>query len=153
MPLLMRCDSPQQKNYTPTQKLEYTMRIGKEQGENYQLWCMMFHIAHSRGLRFIVENPYSQPNYLTTYFCEKPALIDKNRADRGDYMKKPTQYWFVNCEPEANVIMEVFDWVETRVCEKIPRGENRQRMRSEIHPQYASRFIREFILDAGYKEV
>lgn len=148
MPLLMRCQAPQQKNYSPTQKLEYSMKIGKEQGYNYQLWCKMFHLAYTKGLRMVVENPATQPHYLTTYFCERPSLVDKDRTERGNRMKKPTQYWFVNCQPEQNVIMEVLEEVEIRRHDFITGG-NRTRKRSEIHPQYASRFIREFILDGG----
>lgn len=144
MCLLMRCDAYEQSKYTPKKKLEYSMKIGREQGENYQLWCKMFWIAHDRGFKMIVENPASKPNYLTTYFCEKAKFIDKNRRERGDYMYKPTQYWFVGCEPNNNLILEPIDYVEVRRHETMKKRETR---RSELHPQYANRFIREFILD------
>ena len=44
----------------------------------------------------IVENPYTQPHYLTCYFPVKPKLIDKDRTLNGDYYKKPSYYAFQN---------------------------------------------------------
>ena len=102
------------------------------------------------GWKLIVENPYTQPHYLTTYFPVKPKLIDKNRRENGDYYKKPTQYWFVNCEPENNLVFEALDYVPMGVVEKsekLKTGWSRKVARSLIHPQYADRFIRQYILD------
>ena len=58
----------------------------------------MFTVCDIRGLKLIVENPYTTIHYLYNNFPYKPSVIDKNRQLRGDYFKKPTQYWFVNCE-------------------------------------------------------
>lgn len=146
VPLSMRCQTPSARKFEPTRKLEYTMKLAQEQARNYQLWCKMFHVVYTRGLRMIVENPYTAPQYLNTYFCIQPTIVDTNRRLRGDYQKKPTQYWFIGCEPEANIIMEPLEYVEQRVNDWT-HGENRKRIRSSIHPQYARRFIREFILD------
>ena len=95
----------------------------------------------------VVENPYTQPHYLTTYFPIKPSIIDKDRTLNGDYYKKPTQYWFVNCEPEQNMFLECVDYVKTQNIERetAQDGINRVVRRSMIHPQYARRFIRSFI--------
>lgn len=98
----------------------------------------------------IVENPYTQPHYLTQYFPIKPKLIDKNRAENGDYYQKPTQYWFVNCEPEKNVIFEPLEQVERHTIAKaelMAVGTNRKVKRSMMHRQYARRFIVSYILD------
>ena len=98
----------------------------------------------------IIENPYTQPHYLTTYFPVRPTLIDKDRSLNGDYYKKPTQFWFVNCHPEQNIIFEPLDYVEThRIshAEKMTVGSNRTVKRSLIHPQYARRFIKQFVID------
>ena len=59
----------------------------------------MFTYFDVTGKRLIVENPYSKIHYLHNNFPYKPALTDKNRQMRGDYFAKPTQYWFINCEP------------------------------------------------------
>lgn len=99
----------------------------------------------------IVENPYTQPHYLTAYWCAKPTIIDKDRRVNGDYYKKPTQYWFINLEPKNNFLFEPIEWVETQRIEyqTNQNGINRQVLRSMIHPQYANRFIRERIIDAN----
>ena len=65
-----------------------------------------------------------------------------NRREKGDYYVKPTQYWFVNCEPKDNFIMEPLLLVENKRIK-----EENTVQRSMIHPQYANRFIREFIIE------
>lgn len=97
----------------------------------------------------VIENPYMQPHYLTTYWCVKPTIIDKDRTMRGDYYMKPTQYWFVNCEPKNNLVFEPLDYVEKQVISKVKvkDGISVKTQRSMIHPQYANRFIREFLID------
>ena len=103
------------------------------------------------GYRLIVENPYHQEHYLKTYFPVKPKLVIKDRTVEGDYYKKPTQFWFVNCDPEQNVIFEPLDFVKTHTIERIGKtddGQSVQVRRSLIHPQFAERFIRSYVLDA-----
>lgn len=98
----------------------------------------------------IVENPYTQPHYLTLYFPIKPALIDKDRTKNGDYYRKPTQFWFVNCEPENNLVFEPLELVPMLAISKVNKrtfGIERKTMRSMMHPQYARRFIKQFIID------
>ena len=98
----------------------------------------------------IVENPATPPHYLTMYFPVKPKVIDKDRTENGDYFKKPTQYWFVNCEPEQNMFFEALEPVQARNIERqtgTADGLNRTVNRSLIHPQYARRFIRTHIYE------
>lgn len=100
----------------------------------------------------IVENPYTQPHYLTTYFPIKPTLIDKDRTLNGDYYKKPTQYWFVNCKPEQNMFLEPL--IDRKIytianAEKMDGDTSRKVKRSLMHPQYARRFIKHFIINEG----
>lgn len=102
-----------------------------------------------KGLHMIIENPYSAQHYLKQYWCIQPKLIDKDRTKNGDFMKKPTQFFFINCEPKNNFIFESLDYVETIRFKKLKGNENvsRKTVRSMIHPQYADRFIRQYILD------
>lgn len=95
----------------------------------------------------IVENPYTQPHYLTMYFPIKPKVIDADRTKNGDHYRKPTQYWFVNCEPEQNVIFNPIEETEIFTIQDVNTG-NRRIQRSLIHPQYAERFIKSYVLDA-----
>lgn len=79
----------------------------------------------------------------------KPSLIDKDRTLNGDYYKKPTQYWFINCKPKTNFLFEPLEYVEQKIIAKV-KGTDKttcQTERSLMHPQYADRFIRQYILD------
>ena len=82
------------------------------------------------------------------YFPIKPKVIDQDRSKEGDHFSKPTQYWFVNCEPKNNFIFE-----PRVVHEKWTILHNNNTVqRSMITKEYANRFIREFILDGEPKE-
>ena len=149
VPLSFRGESPQQKNWSDEKKLEYSMNLHDQLHKFYILISKMVLVAKRKGLKMVIENPYTQPHYLTTYWCLKPSLIDKDRTNNGDYYKKPTQFWFINFEPKQNVVFEPLDYVEQMVISKVKVKDNLsvQTQRSMSHPQYASRFIRQFVLD------
>ena len=106
-------------------------------------------IVEIGGLRLIIENPATHPQYLlfTQNFVKKPTFIDKNRMQRGDYFKKPTAYWFFNCEPtfgcsyqndkEQKIVNSCKGGVRAGICSE---------ERSMISPDYARNFILDFIL-------
>jgi len=128
-------------------KLEQDLRVHKELSELYDNLTMLTIVVIDKGLRMVIENPATQPHYLTKYWCMKPQLIDRDRRLNGDYCTKPTQYWFIGFEPEQNVVFEPLDFVDRRIIEWMEKGEkDRKTLRSEIHPQYANRFIRQYIL-------
>lgn len=148
VPLAFRGERHGAENYSTVEKLEYSMKLHEELHRLYMLICKLFVISNLGGWRMIVENPYTQPHYLTTYFPVKPSLVDKDRTENGDYYKKPTQYWFVNCQPEQNMFFEPIETVKTRTIAKAEKMEgdmSRVVKRSLMHPQYAKRFIRSFI--------
>lgn len=149
IPLLFRGEATQQKNWTNIQKLENSITLQNELTELYNLLSKLVIICEKRKLRMVIENPYTQPHYLTTYWCLRPTLIDKDRTLNGDYYKKPTQFWFINLEPKHNLIFEAIDFVETRVIATVKATEctSRKTERSMIHPQYANRFIRQYLID------
>ena len=127
------------------------MQLHKELHRNYLMISEMCVVCLRKGLKMVIENPYTPPHYLTSYWCLQPKIIDKNRRENGDYMEKPTQYWFVGFEPKQNLVFEPLEYVEYRNHEHMKTKDgknNRQQMRSEIHPQYASRFIRQYILES-----
>ena len=137
-------------NFTEIEKLDYAMKLHEELHLLYMLICKLITICLRGGWRLIIENPYTQPHYLTLYFPIKPSLIDKDRRKNGDYYKKPTQYWFINCQPEQNMFFEPLDETETYTIDhayKMPKNINCKVKRSLIHPQYAKRFIKQFIID------
>lgn len=150
VPLSFRCDRHGMEDYTDIKKLEYSMKLHEELHRLYMLICKLFVLSNRGGWRMIVENPYTQPHYLTTFFPIKPSIIDNDRTANGDYFKKPTQYWFVNCKPEQNMFFEPIEHVEKHTVDqamKLGIGKNRQINRSLMHPQYARRFIKTYVLE------
>ena len=147
--LHFRCQCGTQKNWTDEQKLEYSMKLQNELTEMYCLISKMVIVCLRKGLRIVIENPYSAQHYLKQYWCIQPKLIDKDRTQNGDIMKKPTQYFFINCEPKNNLVFEPIEYVDTVRFKKLKGTKNIQRktMRSMIHPQYANRFIRQYLID------
>ena len=150
VPLSFRSEQHGMENFSDVRKLEYSMKLHEELHRLYMLICKLFVISNRGGWRMIVENPYTQPHYLTMYFPIKPAVIDKDRRENGDFYKKPTQYWFVNCKPEQNMFFEPIEAVPTHTiakAEKMEGIQSKQVKRSLMHPQYARRMIMSYITD------
>lgn len=129
-------------NKSLREKLEYDLSLHSELHDLYSLITKLVIVCIDRNIPLIIENPYSSQHYLTRYWCVKPSLIDDDRTIRGDYYKKSTQYWFINCEPSENIIFEPMINNETK---SIVDTHNIVE-RSLISKDYANRFIREFIL-------
>lgn len=128
--------------WSDLKKIEYSMRLHSELAHMYQLISKLAIVCIKRGIPLVIENPYSSQHYLARYWPLKPAIIDRDRRRDGDWYKKPTQYWFINCEPQNNILFESIEYVEERKIEK----KRNQVQRSMIHPQYANRFLRQYIL-------
>ena len=140
----------QQGGWNVKQKLEYCIERHEELHRNYTVLSKLVIVAIDRNIPLVIENPATPPHYLSTYWCVKPKFVDQDRTERGDWMKKPTQYWFINCEPKNNFIFEPQIVRKAKKYIDIKGGNDRQKTRSEITPEYANRFIREFILDGAF---
>ena len=141
--LWFRGENYAQRNWTQLENLEYAMGLHKILHEYYILVSKLVVLGMKKGWHLIIENPYSEDHYLTRYFPIKARLIDKDRRRDGDYFQKPTAYWFINFEPECNLVMEPLELVKTRrVTSLAPNCKER----SEIHPQYARRFIKQYLI-------
>lgn len=113
----------------------------------FSLAVKMLSIAHQRGLRLIMENPWSEQTFLKANFVAAPTLIDKNRRLRGDYFAKPTAYWFVNCTPTDGKSIQFDKEKKTiRKSKSSPTAGLCSEERSMISPDYARNFICDFIL-------
>lgn len=137
-------------NYRKMSIREKTTRIlerDTKRSEFYKLAVKMLAIAEERGLRLIMENPWSLQTYLKANFVKAPSIVDNDRTKRGDIFKKPTAYWFIGCEPtsgeslqkdkETRRILDAAGSKEAGLCSDA---------RSAIHPDYARNFICDFIL-------
>lgn len=118
----------------------------------YTLAIKMLTVAKERGLRLVMENPYSMQTYLNGNFVVPPAVIDYDRSMRGDYFKKTTAYWFINCEPtDGHTMMKnknIKKVLETKGSDKAGICSEE---RSMISPLYAHNFICDFILGKATK--
>lgn len=144
--------------WTYKRKMENCMRLMDELNHNYDLVNKLFIVCMDRKLPLIVENPFSEEHFLRRYWCYPPSIIDRDRRKNGDFMKKPTQYWFVNIEPKNNLVFETLEPVpKLKDANRFMNKDFANKMgaksiktaRSMIHPQYANRFIRQYILPEG----
>ena len=128
------------------EKADLILERNKARNKMYELAIKFFAICETRRLRLIVENPHSPFHYLTNNFPWKAAIVDKNRRRRGDYFRKPTQYFYVNCEPTVGYSYEAP--TETKNVKKLTghKGSMCDEERSLIAPAYARNFICDFIL-------
>ena len=126
-------------------------RIVMERANNRHFFYVMllkfFNVCSTKDLRLIVENPFSIQHYLYNNFPYAPTVIDKDRTRRGDYYKKPTQYFFVNCK---NTVGESFQEPKDRKsiassASGIKAGICSEE-RSLISSDYARNFICDFVL-------
>lgn len=142
--------------WTHKQKMIHDMKLFDELKQMYDMVNKLFIICIDRGLRLVMENPYSEEHFLRRYWCYQPSIIDKDRRRNGDYLKKPTQYWFINCEPKHNPIFEPVEYVDINSRDRIRQmtkcdadkmgAKTIKQARSMIHPQYANRFIRQYLI-------
>lgn len=66
---------------------------------------------------------------------------------RGDFYKKPTAYWFFNCEPTEGFTFQKQTHIKTiRKTKSASRAGLCSEERSMISPDYARNFICDFIL-------
>ncbi len=155
--LWFRGQAHSQRKWDLEKKLKFDMNLLDEVSDMYKLVNKLFIVCMKKGLKLIMENPYSKEHFLRRYWCIPSTLIDKDRRERGDYFQKPTQFWFLNCEPKNNFIFEPMNYnfieckdaIRTMTKEQYEKtgAKTKKEARSMIHPQYASRFIREFILE------
>ena len=128
---------------TDLEKLEYDLRLHRELSLFYEMVTKLVIVCLRRGLKLVIENPYSTQHYLIRYWSLPFTFVDYDRTLRGDKFKKPTQYWFINCKPSYNVIFE--PQIIHKEYKRIAWCSNKVE-RSMITPEYANRFIREFLL-------
>ena len=141
-------------NYIKKTKIEINQIIlqrNEKRALYYNFLLKLFTICEIKNYKLIVENPYSSNHYLYNNFPYKPQLIDFNRNKKGDYFRKPTQYFFLNCLPETN-----YNSFCKQKLKKIQSctghvGTGCNKERSEISPEYAENFISDYILSEKTK--
>lgn len=131
---------------TTKQKTDTILERSRKRQFFYEMALKMFTTADVRGLRMIVENPWSPLHFLHNNFPYKPDLIDIDRQRRGDYFRKPTQYWFINCKKTDGYTFQNPTTKKTVNGLSGHHGSLCDEERSLISPDYARNFICDFIL-------
>lgn len=73
-------------------------KYSQERFKLYDIALKLTAVCHINGLRMVMENPWHPTNFTNHFWFMRVTFIDKDRTRRGDYFKKPTAYWFVNCK-------------------------------------------------------
>lgn len=155
------------------QKWKTLRNYSQERFEFYDLALKMTAVIQIKKLRMIMENPWHPVNFTNHFWFMRTSLIDKDRTLRGDYFRKPTAYWYVNCTPTHGESYQPTpkDKIKTitsgsgamrtkRRMSKVLDGDELSKMfidhtsqaglcdeeRSMISPDYARNFICDFIL-------
>jgi len=133
---------------TMKEKTDKILERSANREQFFRICVKMISVAMQKNIRLIMENPWSEQTFLKANFVMPPSLVDMDRTKRGDVYKKPTAYWFVNCEPthgqsfqrpktQVKTIMSSRGSSEAGICSE---------ERSMISPDYARNFICDFIL-------
>lgn len=132
---------------TTHEKTDKILERSRNREQFFALAVKMLCVAQERGIRLVMENPWSEQTYLKANFVLAPSIIDTNRQRRGDYFRKPTAYWFINCDPTNGHTYQLPK--ETKVVDKSKMAARAGlccEERSLISPDYARNFIHDFIL-------
>lgn len=129
------------------EKIQEILKRSDKRKEYYDILIKFCAVCMGKGIRLIVENPWSEQTYLKANFIKTPNVVDMNRTLRGDFYKKPTAYFFFNCEPtygesyqndkKQKTIMKSRGAGQAGVCSE---------ERSMVSPDYARNWICDFIL-------
>lgn len=137
-------------NNRNTGKKKFDVIIDRIEKRNrlYVLLYRLVGVCEIKNIRLILENPATQPHYLlfSENFYKKPTFIDKDRTLRGDWFKKPTAWWFFNCEPTNGKSFQKNSSKKTIQKSKQGKEGLCSEERSMIAHDYARNFICDFIV-------
>lgn len=140
--LLSRGDNFGQQKWSIEKKLKYSMDKMEKRMLFYKYLSTLCLIAIKKDFRLIIENPYGKVNFLKHFFPVKPGLVIKDRRVMGDIYEKPTQFFFINCEPEFKLCGNCFIKVDSQKTIERTYGFDR----SVISAAFAKNFIETFII-------
>ena len=145
--------SLEQKDYKKwpyKKRIDYMLEKNRRRTYMYDLMMKFSCVCLDRGIRMVMENPWSEQTYLKqNVILKPPTMVDTDRTRRGDYMKKPTAYWFWNCTPTVGYSYQQTPKDKQRRhmdMKKAPVAGLCSQERSMISPDYARNFICDFII-------
>lgn len=129
------------------QKIKKTIERDKLRHEFYSRLLRFTCVCVDRNIRLIIENPWSGVGYLRNNFLKQPDVVDIDRTRRGDFFKKPTAFWYWNCNPTYG---ESFQKAQKKLNIRTSKSSGKAGLcsedRSMISKDYARNFIFDFIL-------
>lgn len=139
-------DCKNYKGWSIRKKIDYIVEKNHNRAHFFDLLNKFVGICLERDIRMIFENPISGQGHLRV-FLKQPDVQDFNRMMRGDYMVKPTGYWFWNCTPtHGSTIRKDKEQLSPNNLKKGASAGLCSEERSMISPDYARNFICDFIL-------
>lgn len=147
-PLFYNLHASQLNGLSIKDKFDAVIHRSRDRQYLYEMLYRLCGIVSIKGLRMVIENPWSTQHYLCNNFIKPPSIIDKDRSIRGDYFTKPTGFWFLNCEPthgctsmknrQKKTIRGIYGRTDhSGLCSE---------ERSMISPTYAKNFICDFLI-------
>jgi hypothetical protein len=138
---------------TDEQKIEKILQRSDNRKEYFDRLIKFVAVCLRKNLRMIFENPWAEQTYLKANFLKAPDIVDMNRMDRGDYFRKPTAYWFWNCEPTHGFTKQNDKERKTILSSKTSgKAGLCSTERSLISSDYARNWICDFVLGKIQKE-
>lgn len=129
------------------EKIKEILKRSDNRKEYYDLLIKLCAVCMRKGIKLIVENPWSEQTYLKANFIKTPDIVDMDRTLRGDYYKKPTAYFYFNCKPTYGTSYQCDKKQKTIMKSKGAKTAGIcSEERSMISPDYARNFICDFIL-------
>lgn len=132
---------------TVREKIEKILERSDNRKEYFDRLVKFVAVCLDKNIRMVFENPWSEQTFLKGNFLKAPDVVDMNRMERGDYFKKPTAYWFWNCEPTSG-----FSYQKDKEQKIIIKSKMASRAglcseeRSMISADYARNWICDFVL-------
>lgn len=132
---------------TTGQRILKIIERTEKRKEFYERLLKFIYVITEKNIRMVFENPWTPPHYLMNNFLKPPTIVDKNRMERGDFFKKPTAYWFWNCEPTHGFTYQ--NDKKQKIIEKCKSGIKAgicSEERSLISSDYARNWICDYII-------
>ena len=129
---------------TTGQRILKIIERTEKRKEFYERLLKFIYVITEKNIRMVFENPWTPPHYLMNNFLKQPTIIDKNRMERGDYFRKPTAYWFWNCEPTHGFTHQ--NDKEQKIIDKC-KGSGQAGLCSEERSLISSDYARNWICD------
>ena len=121
-------------------RLDISRERERERSMWYGYFCLFCEIMLVKGVRCVIENPYAIDHYLVRYCPLKSDYVIMDRSKYGDYFKKPTQFWFLNCEPRDGLVAVDWENKPTKIVDK-ERGINRSLISKEFIRVFLSEIV------------